>query len=175
MSRRYTNILLTTIVILLAIGVLRIEHSGITKTACAEPTDDSTSTKSILKSDSMKLGNFCLCLAVKDLAASKAFYEKFGFSAVSGVQEQNWLVMKKDEVKIGLFQGMFEKNMISFNPGWDSDGNALPAYTDIREIQRQLKARGVKMSLEADEKTTGPASFMTEDPDGNPILFDQFI
>ncbi len=175
MSRRYTNILLTIIVILLAFGVLRIENSSITNTAYAEPTGDTTSIKPTQKDSSMQLGNFCVCLAIKDIAASRAFYEKLGFTVVHGDQAQNWLVMKNDDVKIGLFQGMFDKNIMSFNPGWDSNGQTLPSYTDVREIQRQLKSKGVTMTLEADENTSGPASFMIQDPDGNPILFDQFI
>jgi len=123
----------------------------------------------------MELGNFSVSLAVKDIAASRAFYEKLGFTATHGNQAQNWLVMKNGDVKIGIFQGMFDKNMLTFNPGWDSDGNALPSFTDIREIQRRLKAQGMTFKLEADEKTTGPASFILVDPDGNPILFDQFL
>ena len=123
----------------------------------------------------MQLGNFSVSLAVKDIAASRAFYEKLGFTVVHGNQAQNWLVMKNGDCKIGLFQGMFERNIMTFNPGWDSNAQKLPSYTDIREIQRQLKAKGVTFSLEADEKTTGPASFMIEDPDGNQILFDQHI
>ncbi len=163
MSRRYTNILLTIIAILLAVGISRIENPSFIGRAFAEPISG------------MQLGNFSVSLTVKDIAASRAFYEKLGFKVVSGNQAQNWLVMKKDDVKIGLFQGMFEKNILTFNPGWDSNGQELPSYTDIREIQRQLKNQGVTMTLEADEKTTGPASFMIQDPDGNPILFDQFI
>ena len=112
---------------------------------------------------------------MKDIAASKAFYEKLGFAVSHGNQAQKWLVMKNGDHKIGLFQGMFEKNTMTFNPGWDSNAQKLPSYTDIREIQRQLRAKGITFTLEADEKTTGPASFQIEDPDGNPILFDQHI
>lgn len=123
----------------------------------------------------MKLGNFSVSLAVKDIAASKAFYEKLGFTVFGGVQEQNWLILKNGECVIGLFQGMFEKNMLTFNPGWDSNAQKLTAFTDVREIQRQLKASGVALTSEADENTSGPASFSTVDPDGNPILVDQHV
>ena len=123
----------------------------------------------------MELGNFCMCLAVKDLAASKAFYEKFGFTVVGGNATQNWLVLKNGTNKIGIFQGMFEGNILTFNPGWDSDASKLSTFTDIRELQRELKAQGVKLTTEADETTTGPASFTAVDPDGNQILVDQHV
>ncbi|MDX9858407.1 MAG: VOC family protein [candidate division Zixibacteria bacterium] len=123
----------------------------------------------------MQLGNFSISLTVKDIHTSKAFYEKFGFTAVSGNIEQNWLVMKNGEVKIGLFQGMFDKNILTFNPGWDSSARKLDSFTDVRELQKQLKAKGVTMTVEADESTTGPGYFTTVDPDGNPILVDQHV
>lgn len=123
----------------------------------------------------MELGNFCMCLAVKNLAASKAFYEKFGFKAVGGDAKQNWLVLKNGTTKIGIFQGMFEKNILCFNPGWDSSASKLATFTDVRELQRELKAQGVQLTTEADETTTGPASFTTTDPDGNDILVDQHV
>jgi catechol 2,3-dioxygenase-like lactoylglutathione lyase family enzyme len=123
----------------------------------------------------MELGNFSVSLTVKDIEASKQFYEKLGFSVVGGDQSQNWLVMKNREHKIGLFQGMFEKNILTFNPGWNSNAQPLKEFTDIRELQRQLKARDVNMILEADESSTGPASFMIVDPDGNTILVDQHV
>lgn len=123
----------------------------------------------------MKLGNFSISLAVKDLTASKAFYEAFGFKVFGGNAAQNWLILKNDEHVIGLFQGMFEKNMLTFNPGWDSNATKLDTFTDVRELQRRLKARGIKLESEADESTTGPASFMAIDPDGNPVLVDQHV
>ena len=123
----------------------------------------------------MNLGNFSISLAVKDIAASKDFYEKLGFSVVMGDATQNWLIMKNGDVIIGLFQGMFERNTLTFNPGWDSNAQQLDDFTDVRELQRQLKAQGVKLVSEADESTKGPASFVTEDPDGNPILVDQHV
>jgi len=123
----------------------------------------------------MNLGNFSVSLTVKDLQASKAFYEKFGFQEFGGDASQNWLIMKNGDVVIGLFQGMFEKNILTFNPGWDGNAQQLPEFTDIRELQRQLKAQGVELMQEADESTTGPASFIAVDPDGNPILFDQHV
>ena len=123
----------------------------------------------------MQLGNFSVSLNVKDIKASKAFYEKLDFKQVSGKLEQNWVVLQNGTTKIGLFQGMFEKNMLTFNPGWDSNANTLAEFTDVRELQRQLKAQGIALATEADETTTGPASFMVIDPDGNPILVDQHI
>lgn len=121
----------------------------------------------------MELGAFSISLAVKDIEASRAFYEKFGFKAFGGNAAQNWLILKNGDHVIGLFQGMFEKNMLTFNPGWDSDAQPLPSFTDVRELQRALKAAGVKLLQEADERTTGPASFLAVDPDGNPVLVDQ--
>ena len=124
----------------------------------------------------MELGNFSVSLAVKDLAASRAFYEKLGFTVFFGETSQKWLIMKNGpHAIIGLFQGMFEKNILTFNPGWDSSGKPVPEYTDIREIQRRLKAESVTLLTEADEGSTGPASFMVVDPDGNQILVDQHV
>ncbi len=123
----------------------------------------------------MQLGNFSVSLTVKDIEASRAFYEKFGFSVFGGDASQNWLILKNGDCVIGLFQGMFEKNTLTFNPGWDSNANKLDEFTDIREIQKQLKSSGVEFVAEADESTTGPANFIAIDPDGNPILFDQHV
>ncbi len=123
----------------------------------------------------MELGAFSVSLAVKDIEASKLFYEKLGFTVFSGDQAQNWLIMRNGEVYIGLFQGMFDKNILTFNPGWSSDAQPLAEFTDIRELQRQLKDRGISMISEADENSTGPASLMIVDPDGNTILFDQHV
>jgi predicted lactoylglutathione lyase len=123
----------------------------------------------------MKLGAFSISLTVKDIGASKSFYEKLGFSVFGGDATQNWLIMKNGDHVIGLFQGMFEKNILTFNPGWDQNANTLESFTDVRDLQRQLKAQGVKFETEADEHTSGPASFIIVDPDGNPILVDQHI
>lgn len=123
----------------------------------------------------MELGNFSVSLAVKDIEASKRFYEKLGFTVFGGDQSQGWLIMKNGVTNIGLFQGMFDKNILTFNPGWNSDAGTLEKFTDVRELQRQLKASGVSMIAEADESTTGPASFMIADPDGNAILVDQHV
>lgn len=123
----------------------------------------------------MELGAFSISLAVKDIEASRAFYEKFGFKAFAGNAAQNWLILKNGDHVIGLFQGMFEKNIMTFNPGWDSSAQNLATFTDVRELQRQLKAQGVQLQQEADESTTGPASFIAVDPDGNPILVDQHV
>jgi predicted lactoylglutathione lyase len=123
----------------------------------------------------MELGTFSISLAVKDLEVSKSFYEKLGFQVFAGDAVQNWLIMKNGDTVIGLFQGMFDKNIIAFNPGWDKDTNKLDSFTDVRELQQELKAKGMKFEVEADESTSGPASFMIIDPDGNPILFDQHV
>ena len=123
----------------------------------------------------MQLGAFSVSLAVKDLARSREFYEKFGFKAFAGDPSQNWLILKNGDHVIGLFQGMFEKNILTFNPGWDQNARQLPSFTDVRELQRQLKAKGVQFVTVADESTTGPASFIAVDPDGNPILVDQHV
>ena len=121
----------------------------------------------------MNLGAFSISLAVKDIQASAAFYEKLGFKKFGGDITQNWLILKNGEHMVGLFQGMFEKNMLTFNPGWDQNAKELEGFTDVRELQRQLKAQGVELATKADEGTTGPASFVVIDPDGNPILVDQ--
>ena len=121
----------------------------------------------------MDLGAFSVSLAVKDLAASRDFYEKLGFESFGGDPEQNWLIMKNGNHVIGLFQGMFEDNILTFNPGWDQGANELDTFTDVREIQRELKNRGIVLGSEADESTSGPASLMFSDPDGNQILVDQ--
>jgi catechol 2,3-dioxygenase-like lactoylglutathione lyase family enzyme len=123
----------------------------------------------------MQLGAFSISLAVKDLAASRAFYEKLGFKEFGGNASQNWLIMKNGDHVVGLFQGMFEKNMLTFNPGWDQDAKPLDGFTDVREIQRQLKEQGVALASGADETTTGPASIIVIDPDGNPVLIDQHL
>ena len=123
----------------------------------------------------MELGAFSIRLAVKDIEASKAFYEKFGFKVFGGDASQNWLILKNGDHTIGLFQGMFEQNILTFNPGWSQDAAPLDSFTDIRELQRQLKAQGVELMTEADESTTGPASLVAVDPDGNPILLDQHV
>lgn len=123
----------------------------------------------------MELGCFSVSLAVKDLHASKRFYEQLGFVVFAGDVAQNWLIMKSGAHNVGLFQGMFERNTLTFNPGWDANAQPVDAFVDIREMQRKLKAQGVPLQSEVDESTTGPASFVVVDPDGNPILFDQHV
>ncbi len=123
----------------------------------------------------MELGAFSVSLAVKDLAASRAFYEKFGFEVVGGDPSENWQILRNGDHTIGLFQGMFESNILTFNPGWDKFANPLDEFTDVRELQRRLKAEGVSFASEADEGGSGPASFVAIDPDGNPILVDQHV
>jgi predicted enzyme related to lactoylglutathione lyase len=123
----------------------------------------------------MELGTFSISLTVKDIKASKAFYEKLGFKEFGGDITQNWLILKNGDAIVGLFQGMFEKNILTFNPGWDRNAQKLESFTDVRELQSQLKEQGIEIMEETDESTTGPASFMLIDPDGNPILVDQHV
>ncbi|MGB5945636.1 VOC family protein [Paenisporosarcina sp.] len=123
----------------------------------------------------MKLGAFSVSLTVKDINKSKTFYEDLGFQVLGGDIAQNWLILKNEGCVIGLFQGMFEKNILTFNPGWNQNADSLDSFSDIRDLQKQLKAKGVKMLTEADESSEGPASFTIEDPDGNPILVDQHV
>ena len=127
------------------------------------------------ESKAMDLGNFSVSLNVKDIKASKAFYEKLDFKMVAGKLEQNWIVLQNGNARIGLFQGMFDKNIMTFNPGWSKDKETLKDFQDVREIQRTLKTRGLKMAPEANETTEGPAHFMVTDPDGNTLLFDQHV
>ncbi len=123
----------------------------------------------------MKLGAFSMSLSVKDIHASKAFYEKLGFIQFGGDINQNWLILKNGDAIIGLFQGMFPNNIITFNPGWDQNAQLVEGFDDIRAIQRHLKNGGLKLETEADENTTGPASLMLQDPDGNQLLLDQHV
>ena len=123
----------------------------------------------------MKLGTFSVSLTVKDIKLSKLFYEQLGFTQFGGDIEQNWIIMKNESSTIGLFQGMFDQNILTFNPGWDDNANKLETFTDVRDIQKELKNKGFTMITEADETTIGPASFVIVDPDGNPILVDQHV
>ena len=123
----------------------------------------------------MELGAFSISLAVEDLEASRVFYEMLGFEVVGGDPSQNWQILRNGDHTIGLFHGMFEKNILTFNPGWDAQAGVLESFMDVRELQRQLRAKGVQLVNEADENTTGPASFTALDPDGNPILVDQHV
>lgn len=141
-----------------------------TSTPATTPTPVTTKANG---AKNMKLGAFSMSLNVKDLAASKTFYEKLGFTVLAGGLEKNYLVMKNENALIGLFHGMFKGNILTFNPGWDENGKDIAKFDDVRDIQRQLKASGVKLDAEADEKSTGPASFVLTDPDGNAILIDQ--
>jgi catechol 2,3-dioxygenase-like lactoylglutathione lyase family enzyme len=129
----------------------------------------------LVKEKTMELGAFSVSLAVKDIGASRNFYEKLGFMLIGGDASQNWLILRNGDHTIGLFQGMFEKNTLTFNPGWDKNAEQVGTFTDIRELQHQLKEKGVEILSEADETTTGPASFVMVDPDGNPILVDQHV
>ena len=123
----------------------------------------------------MELGAFSVSLSVKDLSTSREFYEKLGFSPVGGDPDQNWQILRNGNVTIGLFHGMFEGNILTFNPGWDSQARPVDDFTDVRELQRQLKVQGLEMTAEADESGSGPASFVVVDPDGNAILVDQHL
>ncbi len=123
----------------------------------------------------LRLGNFSVSLTVKDIAASRAFYEKLGFKVCGGDQAQKWLVLQNETATVGLFQGMFEKNLLTFNPGWDRAKKTLSDFDDVREIQRTLVSKGLTLATKADESSTGPASLTLIDPDGNPILIDQHV
>ena len=123
----------------------------------------------------MELGAFSVSLTVSDLEASRSFYEKLGFEVFHGDATQNWLMMRNGDHVIGLFHGMFDKNILTFNPGWDQYANSLDSFTDVRELQRSLKEQGVELQSEADESTAGPASIVLVDPDGNPVLIDQHV
>jgi len=138
----------------------------------APTTTPSAETK---EKNAMELGNFSVSLTVKDILASKAFYEKLDFKEVGGKLEENWIVLQNGDARIGLFQGMLDKNIMTFNPGWTKDKETLTDFQDVRELQRTLKARGITMTTEADETTEGPAYFMVTDPDGNTILVDQHV
>lgn len=123
----------------------------------------------------MNLGAFSISLNVKDIQKSKSFYETLGFQVLGGDITQNWLILKNEGCVIGLFQRMFEKNILTFNPGWNQNAENLDSFSDIRDLQKQLKEKGIKLLTEADESSKGPASFTIEDPDGNPILVDQHV
>ncbi len=123
----------------------------------------------------MELGGFSISLAVEDLEASRTFYQKLGVEVVGGDQSQDWLIMRNGTCTIGLFRGMFDRNILTFNPGWDAQVSPLESFTDVRDLQRQLKDRGVTFESEADEETKGPARFIVVDPDGNPVLVDQHV
>ena len=123
----------------------------------------------------MDLGNFSVSLTVKHIAASRSFYEKLGFTVFGGEQDQGWLILRNGAATIGLFQGMFERNMLTFNPGWDAEAQALDTFTDVRALERELESQGVEFASRTEPGSTGPASFVVVDPDGNPILFDQHV
>ena len=128
-----------------------------------------------MSNQALPLGAFSVSLAVKDLAASRAFYEKLGFEAVFGEPDQGWQIMRSGSTTIGLFAGMFDRNILTFNPGWDADAQPLDEYTDVRDLQQRLEQQGVEFESKADATTSGPASFIVLDPDGNPILVDQHV
>lgn len=123
----------------------------------------------------LDLGNFSVSLAVKDLAASRTFYEALGFAVIGGDEAMNFLILQNSTATIGLFQGMFEKNTLTFNPGWDRNSQTQDAFTDVRDIQKALKAKGMELQVETDETTSGPAHITLIDPDGNPVLIDQHV
>jgi catechol 2,3-dioxygenase-like lactoylglutathione lyase family enzyme len=134
-----------------------------------------TGSSQISEEKPLELGNFSVSLAVKDIKASMAFYQKLDFKQVGGHLEQNWVVLQNGSARIGLFQGMFEKNILTFNPGWNKDKETLTDFQDVRELQRVLKARGLTIAPEADAMTKGPAYFEVTDPDGNTLLIDQHV
>ena len=154
------------------IGVLACLLACVPGGCASSPT---TKSSQATAAPPIRLGNFSISLAVKDLAASRAFYEKLGFRAKSGDPTKNWLVLQNETSTIGLFQGMFDKNTLTFNPGWDRSKNTLADFDDVRDIQRTLKSRGLTLAVAADESTSGPAFLMLLDPDGNPVLVDQHV
>ena len=143
--------------------------------ACASTRVADDTNPTIPGARSMQLGNFSVSLSVKDIAASRAFYEKLGFKAVMGAEKQRWLILQNETATIGLFQGLFERNTLTFNPGWDRACATLPEFDDVRAIQKALEAKGLTLVMRADESTNEPASLMVIDPDGNPILVDQHV
>jgi catechol 2,3-dioxygenase-like lactoylglutathione lyase family enzyme len=152
------------------VGVLAVYLCGFVTGQATGPTTNQASGEA-----QMRLGNFSVSLAVKDIGASRTFYEKLGFRVFGGDQAKNWLILQNETSTIGLFQGMFDKNTLTFNPGWDRKGDTLSEFDDVRAIQRTLKSRGLTLAMEANESTSGPASLMVLDPDGNPILIDQHV
>lgn len=158
--------------ILVAFG-LGLYINSFARTRQGTKTNNSEINEINTNMENMKLGAFSISLNVKDIHASKAFYENLGFTVFGGDLKQNYLIMKNGNTLIGIFQGMFEGNMLTFNPGWDENAKNLDDYTEIRKIQRHLKESGIAVNPEADENTTGPASFVVTDPDGNVLLFDQ--
>ena len=155
------------------VGILLCFLSGCESMQTTKPSQETPSQAT--QDAHMRLGNFSMSLAVKDLAASRAFYEKLGFRATGGDAAKNWLILQNQTSTIGLFQGAFDKNTLTFNPGWDSSKNTLPDFDDVRDIQRVLKSRGLTLAVQADESTSGPAFLMLIDPDGNPVLIDQHV
>lgn len=156
------------------IALVTLSLAALLPAACAStPTPNSAAASTTPAG--LQLGNFSISLSVKDIAASRAFYEKLGFRVIGGNQEQRWLILQNETATIGLFQGMFERNTLTFNPGWDRDSKQLVSFTDVREIQRELASKGLELVLKADESTIGPASLLLLDPDGNPILVDQHV
>ncbi len=152
------------------VGVVAVYLAGLATARMIDPAANQASGDAQLR-----LGNFSVSLAVKDIGVSRAFYEKLGFRVFMGDQAKNWLILQNETSTIGLFQGMFSKNTLTFNPGWDRKATALPDFDDVRAIQRTLKRRGLPLAPEANESTSGPASLMVMDPDGNPILIDQHV
>jgi len=154
-------------------GILLASVLGIVQ----EPKDSSNTqnNNTSVEDNQMQFGNFSVSLTVKDINASKDFYEKLDFKPVGGDLKQNWLVMQNGPTTIGLFQGMFEKNILTFNPGWNKDKETLKDFEDVRSLQKKLKQRGIEFATEADEDSTGPASFVLVDPDGNPVMVDQHV
>jgi catechol 2,3-dioxygenase-like lactoylglutathione lyase family enzyme len=153
----------------------RLASAAVALLACAALGGAAPSTPAPGDAQTMELGNFSVSLAVKDLAASRTFYEKLDFKTFGGDAEKGWLILQNGTATIGLFQGMFERNILTFNPGWNAKAETLETFTDVRELQKRLLAAGLELQAKADEKSTGPASFVLNDPDGNPILVDQHV
>lgn len=157
------------------LGITFLPFKMISSSIVQMTNSSNTIIQSQSKFEAMKLGVFSISLNVKDLTVSKAFYENLGFTVFGGDLKMNYLIMKNESTIIGLFQGMFEKNILTFNPGWDENAQKLDSFIDVRDIQKSLKSKGFKLEVEADETTTGPANIVLLDPDGNPILLDQHV
>ncbi len=160
---------------LAALGLAPFEIFASSKNDNSKKNKAHSSKKLITHTNNMKLGAFSVSLSVRDINASKQFYETLGFKVFAGGPEKKYLIMKNENALIGLFQGMFQKNMLTFNPGWDENAGKIEPFDDVREIQRQLKSKGIKIEKEADEQSSGPAAFFVTDPDGNAILVDQHV
>ena len=172
MKNRVLFVFVSVMLLLTVVGTALV---GTASSQSGENTKSRKTENANAKEKKMKLGNFSVSLAVKDIKASRDFYQKFDFQIVGGNIDQKWLILQNGTTTIGLFQGMFDRNVMTFNPGWDKDMKTLKDFDDVRDLQSTLKERGLKLTTEADKSADGPASFTLVDPDGNPIMVDQHV